>query len=377
MGNDAYIAAAGYRKVDLFPAAIESKEVKTLQLQGNPKHLKNFRDSISLMVNKDVFHLIKYDGVNGLVVEATVKEKEPFNSYAFVKGYSGSSALAIANAEKDNYYLVLGNEVSTLKLYETSVLNHHRSKLGCRYPEIPDLAQKTDYCDISGQHTMCKFKNADPGCNIEEFSLSQELKDALVEEINKERRKIAREAVAENMRKIVWNDELARIAQIWAIQCTKELDYVRIAILDDGETSFSQNIARFEFNEEKINLDSVKSLVKFWVDSYDENVPAQISNYNHPRVATDLPPKQDYDLSYFTQLAWAETDRIGCGYARYKEDGKESSTSVFVCNFASEGNVQLQPVYSVGSQVCGNCGAGFICEDTLPDGSEGSLCVKA
>ena len=67
----------------------------------------------SLMVNKDVFHLIKYDGVNGLVVEATVKEKEPFNSYAFVKGYSGSSALQIANAEKDNYYLVLGNEVMT------------------------------------------------------------------------------------------------------------------------------------------------------------------------------------------------------------------------------------------------------------------------
>ena len=47
------------------------------------------------------------------------------------------------------------------------------------------MTLKSDYCDISEQHTMCKFKNADPGCKLEEFSLSEELKEAIVDEVNK------------------------------------------------------------------------------------------------------------------------------------------------------------------------------------------------
>ena len=62
-----------YFKVDLFPAAKESKEVKTLQLQGAPTQMKVFRDSISLMVNNDMIQLLEYDGINGLVVAGTVK----------------------------------------------------------------------------------------------------------------------------------------------------------------------------------------------------------------------------------------------------------------------------------------------------------------
>ena len=60
-------------EVDLFPAAKESKEVKTLQLQGAPTQMKVFRDSISLMVNNDMIQLLEYDGINGLVVAGTVK----------------------------------------------------------------------------------------------------------------------------------------------------------------------------------------------------------------------------------------------------------------------------------------------------------------
>jgi len=381
INNQAYIAAAGYRKVDLFPAARESKEVKTLQLQGTPKQMKVFRDTVSLMVNNDMIHLLEYDGIHGLVVAATVKEKEAISSYCFVKGLSKYTN---PNAEKDNYFLVTGDAQSSMNLYETTALNQRHSNLGCRYPEIPDLELESDYCDISVQHTMCRFKNADPGCKLEEFSLSEELKEAIVDEMNKERRIIANAAlrgapqlpIAENMRKVFWDDELARIAQIWAIQCNKELDYKRVALIDGVQVEFGQNIVMFEFKEEMVSLNHIRQLIQFWLDSYSTDLTeALIRQFNH----LPIPPKENYDLSYYTQLAWAKTDRIGCGFARYRENDKEESTStaVFVCNFAEEGNQLNKSIFEIGFQPCGNCGPGFKCEDNLEDGTLGALCVKA
>merc|ERR1719445_2665553 len=98
------------------------------------------------------------------------------------------------------------------------------------------------------------------------------------------------------------------------------------------------------------------------MDAYSADVNEElINNFNR----LPIPPKANYDLSYFTQLIWAKTDRIGCGFARYKENDKTESTAVFVCNFAKEGNVLNKPIYEIGKNVCGNCGPGFKCEDNL------------
>ena len=71
---------------------------------------------------------------------------------------------------------------------------------------------------------------------------------------------------------------------------------------------FSQNIVRFEFKEDKVSLDHIKQLIKFWVDAYSADVNEElINNFNR----LPIPPKANYDLSYFTQLIWAKTDRIG------------------------------------------------------------------
>ena len=73
-------------KVDLMPAGREFSKIKTLYLTGKPGHLKTFRDSVTLIMNYDELLILKYDGINGLVISSTVYQKaNPFKAYTFFK----------------------------------------------------------------------------------------------------------------------------------------------------------------------------------------------------------------------------------------------------------------------------------------------------
>ena len=110
---------------------------------------------------------------------------------------------------------------------------------------------------------------------------------------------------------------------MWAIQCEKELDYLRIARIDDVQVKvcnltislplnfniffqFGQNIAKFEFSS---NLDlsenRVKELIDYWAKSYDAEVVNLIDSFQFKAS------ENEYNHNYFTQMAWALTDRIG------------------------------------------------------------------
>ena len=71
---------------------MDSSKIKTLYLQGQPKHLKTFRDSVTLITNQVELLILKYDGYNGLVKSSTVYQtKNPFNAYTFFKVRDGIS----------------------------------------------------------------------------------------------------------------------------------------------------------------------------------------------------------------------------------------------------------------------------------------------
>ena len=53
-------------------------------------------------------------------------------------------------------------------------------------------------------------------------------------------------------------------------------------------------------------------------------------------------------IGHYSQLVWAETNRIGCGMARYT-GGSYGNNQLYVCNYAPGGNYLNQPVYKVGS----------------------------
>ena len=80
---------------------------------------------------------------------------------------------------------------------------------------------------------MCLHQGPSEACTAKtvERDLTEAAKQALVDKHNELRRKVARgeetngaQPAASNMKKLVWNEELAVIAQRWADQCQFDHD---------------------------------------------------------------------------------------------------------------------------------------------------------
>merc|ERR1711957_404106 len=72
---------------------------------------------------------------------------------------------------------------------------------------------------------------------------------------------------------------------------------------------------------------------------------------------------------HFTQMAWAESSEIGCGYALFEEQDKYRKwkpKEIVVCNYMQAGNFIGRPVYKTGSKACSHCKGGKTCNDYYP-----------
>lgn len=59
--------------------------------------------------------------------------------------------------------------------------------------------------------------------------------------------------------------------------------------------------------------------------------------------------RSNQGTGHYTQLVWAKTFTIGCGYIKYREhhEEKEGIMKRLVCNYGPAGNVFDQPVYAI------------------------------
>lgn len=62
-------------------------------------------------------------------------------------------------------------------------------------------------------------------------------------------------------------------------------------------------------------------------------------------------------------MLWAETTKMGCGYAYYK-DGKWNR-KLYVCNYGTAGNVITTEMYKRGAP-CSACPEGTFCSQQYP-----------
>ncbi|CAG7836512.1 unnamed protein product, partial [Allacma fusca] len=74
-------------------------------------------------------------------------------------------------------------------------------------------------------------------------------------------------------------------------------------------------------------------------------------------------------LGHFTQIAWADTYKIGCGYAFYNE-GKWYR-KLYICNYGPAGNIITTPMYQRGAP-CSACPEGTYCSNQYPGLCTGS-----
>ncbi|XP_029047148.1 venom allergen 5-like [Osmia bicornis bicornis] len=172
--------------------------------------------------------------------------------------------------------------------------------------------------------------------------LSCEEKQAILDEHNRLRQLVALGQIhgqpsAANMREMVWDDELAAIAQRWANRCTEIHDN-------------SRNVRRFAVGQ---NI--------AWTWTTRPPGPFDDEPNWRQRITDWFNEVQHYRAGYsdatghYTQIVWGDTYLVGCGYSFYYDPAR-GYTKYYVCNYGPSGNVLGFQPYQSGQPACGSYG---------------------
>ncbi|XP_054726634.1 venom allergen 5 isoform X2 [Anastrepha obliqua] len=141
---------------------------------------------------------------------------------------------------------------------------------------------------------------------------------------------------AENMREIVWDDELAARAQQWANNCEFRHDPLR-------------TINRFTMGQ---NLAIIWSTAP--LDPTDGDFPSRIQSWFNEVQKYSFGDAWSPKTGHYSQLVWGETSLVGCGFSEYKDSTKYNK--LYVCNYGPGGNVVGYNPYEVGKPSCATYG---------------------
>ncbi|XP_050343808.1 uncharacterized protein LOC126769212 [Nymphalis io] len=203
-----------------------------------------------------------------------------------------------------------------------------------------------NYCEICPNHTLCMYEASGPsstcfGYDKKALLTKNDIK-GIVDQINHRRNFIALGHSnflpgAANMKKIIWSQELATYAQRWVDQCDPTLRPEKEDQCRDLENmKVGQNIATVTGPSPGIN---VKSFVEMWFMQSLDYI-GEVTYYNESR---------DNKSNQFTQLIWANSEKVGCGKAKfYVKNHKITVAERLVCNFVPGGNIHGKPVYIIG-----------------------------
>jgi hypothetical protein len=169
----------------------------------------------------------------------------------------------------------------------------------------------------------------------------------MVNEHNKYRRLVQ----STNMQEMKWDDQLARSAQAHASRCVFE--HTSPAVRSYGENLWASPAS------------NPGTAVALW---FDEVRDSQCNCFNTYKAC----------CGHYTQVVWAETNKVGCGLAYCGNVGNAPGQQyLMVCHYNPAGNVlQMAADGSVSSQyafnyktnaACSECPAGSYCNNGLCD----------
>jgi len=225
-----------------------------------------------------------------------------------------------------------------------------------------------DYCSISSDHTMCKYSGPSKECKAQTVKreLSDKDKQAIVDKHNELRRKVAKglekggkpgpQPAASDMLLMVWDDELATIAQRWADQCTFGHDSMR----DTKEGYAGQNAALSSSSAEMSDDALAASYADATTSWYDE---VSSPGFNKDNIN---PFVFDSGSGHYSQVVWGSSGKVGCGSVYYKDgSGSFPYSQIIICNYFAGGNLMGGTMYNEG-KACSACPAEHpTCSDGL------------
>jgi len=136
---------------------------------------------------------------------------------------------------------------------------------------------------------------------------------------------------------MVWDEELARVAQRWADQCRPGHDHSR----NLDRFAVGQNVATtWTHNQESPSKGDPEFVrhIRGWF--------GEVKKFGFKMRHID-PFMFRMETGHYTQLAWAESYMVGCGYSYYK-DPQRGMSKLYVCNYGPGGNFLGAPMYKIG-----------------------------
>ncbi|CCD71373.1 SCP domain-containing protein [Caenorhabditis elegans] len=190
------------------------------------------------------------------------------------------------------------------------------------------------------------------GCATAQFSSTAQ--GQIVDAHNKLRSAIAQgsyvaagtqEPSASNMRKIVWDETVAAAAQEYAEGCPD----------DHSGTSYGENLYWSWSSSAPSSLD------KFGVAA-SNSWESEFQKYGWTSTFLDEAGFAT-GIGHATQMAWAETSKIGCGIKNCGKDANKKNMYkvAVVCQYDSAGNMMDSDIYQQG-ETCSACSEDASCE---------------
>lgn len=226
-----------------------------------------------------------------------------------------------------------------------------------------------DYCadkscrEFHG-HTMCKYPSENVTCeeDLVQKGLTEDQKRAILDRHNVHRQTVAlgkqsNQPPARNMMKLTWHDEAERIAQRWANQCNLGHDHCR----NIKNSYVGQNVAYGEATTTSSRYISYTSDTLETVLSFIDGFFDEVKDFDERGVNRFPSSSGGKVVGHYTQMVWAKTTGVGCGYV---EVMKRTPTSqlfqslkkkyFLVCNYVPGGNYIDEPIYKKGKS-CSKC----------------------
>lgn len=224
-----------------------------------------------------------------------------------------------------------------------------------------------DYCLLSCDginHTMCDYlSGGGPECEDFQSGLSEDEERLILDLHNRLRQRVATGAEsqdqppASDMLEVIWDKEAAIIAQRWADQCDLlGHDRCRRTL---HEAHVGQNIAWMKGVDFPGRVKSREDVLEYFISGWFK----EVENFNG-EVDSFNPTDQEFPkFGHYTQLVWASTGEIGCGFVQWVTDIEYEYK--LVCNYVPGGNVRGERVYERG-EPCSECPLFSKCSEKWP-----------
>jgi len=232
----------------------------------------------------------------------------------------------------------------------------------CSLAPAPDCtADQAWYCKYIGSTSSvckyCGYNAANCGGGLCLTGIPAAAQQLIVDTHNNLRNKVAKgletqgspgpQPTAANMVKLVWDDELAKVVQVWALQCVGDHD--ACTSTPNLRGGVGQNYAGGT-GDSTLAVDWA-GLVNDWYKEVAFFPKGNVSPWS-----TNGAPKE---TGHYTQLVWAQSARVGCGFVQ----AKTGQQNLF-CNYWPPGNVGGGIVYQLGAPASA-CPPGTTPEDGL------------